>query len=126
MNQSHLNEQELKDLMELQNTFDRLMDKYTGSGATYHSPHGVSEFCHRLYHSGFEPDLHKLEEGLLESDIATRAIQMENLVRQTFEAILLIGIEHGRTSNAPSECKCIENVADAIESELHQGNWGHA
>lgn len=138
----YLSWKEKMDLRRLLKTLHAVVDKYAADEASYHSPHAVSHFCHGFYHDYYEDILrHRTQElaaaiaageevdgitVLASGELALSPILAEEMIRQAFEMILLIGIEHGRRGHSPTECKCIEDVGDGVEQLLHDGEWGHA
>lgn len=137
----HLNGRERYDFQRLRETLDRVSAKYSAPDASYHSPHGVAEFAHMFYHHAFEHEMREQAKALAAQIDAGEEVEgvqrtsdggamlapnhIENVVRQAFEMVLLVGIEHGRRGFKPTECKCIQELGDEVESQLHSGEWGH-
>lgn len=137
-----LSNREVGDLRKLHEAFNYIAAKYSGTDASYHSPHAVSEFCHNFYHTAFETEMQHVVEGIkraLDSgeaviqdfetnaagDVVMSAGHAEQVFRQALEMTLLIGAEYGRRGYKPLECACVQKLADTVEEELRKGNWDH-
>lgn len=136
-----MSDREKLELIHLQDVFTHLVNKYTDKArADYHPPHAASEFCHEFYHEVFEPEMierarsiHvRIEEGeevvgaeVTSTGTAVAPFQIEQLVRQAFEMILMLGAKFVLTGYVFSECTCIDDIGNVVEDMMRKGTWDH-
>lgn len=137
-----LNELEKDDLKRLGEAYTKVMGEFGNAEArSLHAPHGVFAFVHSFFHDVFHGVLEAHaqeaamaaaadeEAGLEERDEdddegGAVVINMEPLIMKAFEAMVMVGIEVGKARLGPEKCRCIENVGDAVEAELHSMGGG--
>lgn len=129
-----LNDLEKDDLNRLSDAYTKVMDEFKNAEArSLHAPHGVFVFVHSFFHEVFHGVLeeHAREtaealaaesEGGEDDEDGTVVVNMEPLIMKGFEAMIMVGIEVGKQRLGPERCRCIENIGDAVEADLH--NWG--
>lgn len=131
-----LNDLERDDLKRLGESYTKVMSEFkSAEDRALHAPHGVFAFVHSFFHEVFHGVLaeHAREaaaalaedgEAKIDEDGGV-VVNMEPLIMKAFEMMVMVGIEVGRQRLGPEKCRCIENVGDAIEEALHNGECGH-
>lgn len=129
------------ELLQLQDVFVHLVNKYTDKArANCHSPHAASAFCHAFYHEVFEPEMlersqeihNRIKEGeeiigaeVTSDGTSVAPLHIEELIRQAFEVILMVGVEFTNSGHTFSECTCINDLGNLVEDMMRKGTWGH-
>ena len=128
-----LNELEKDDLKRLGEAYTKVMGEFGNAEArSLHAPHGVFAFVHSFFHDVFHGVLQAQAEEAAAAVVAESdeddedsedsdgvVINMEPLIMKAFEAMVMVGIEVGKARLGPEKCRCIENIGDAVEAELH-------
>lgn len=131
-----LNALEKDNLDQLSEAYTALAQQYTDrDNRPLHVPHGVMAFAHAFFHEVFEEAatdqaMHAHAAAGLDpaeslDENIVMGIDLEPLLRKTYEMLILTGIEFGRRQNLTAQCRCIESLGDSVEEALHNGECGH-